>query len=136
MSRQRSILVIDDEAHITHVLAMKLRNAGYRVFTAADGEEGFETARQVKPDIIITDMWMPYMTGAELCAKLRSTPSTHDVPVLVLTARGHAFDQSDLEQPNVFGVLSKPFSPREVLAKVEAILKDIVSNDEKHGEAA
>lgn len=136
MSGQRSILVIDDEAHITHVLAMKLRNAGYRALTAADGEEGFETARQARPDLIITDMWMPYMTGAELCAKLHSTPSTHEIPVLVLTARGHAFDQSDLEQPNVRGVLSKPFSPREVLTKVEEILSRSADGEQGQEEAA
>jgi len=134
MSAGSTILVVDDEAHITHVLAMKLRNAGYRVVTAGDGEEGFELARQTRPDLIVTDMWMPYMTGAQLCEKLRSSPTTHDVPVLVLTARGHAFDPSDLEQPNVRAVLSKPFSPREVLLKIEEILQ--AADDNRQGEAA
>ncbi|RMD62110.1 MAG: response regulator [Planctomycetota bacterium] len=134
MSVARTILVVDDEAHITHVLAMKLRNAGYNVVTAGDGEEGFELARQTRPDLIVTDMWMPYMTGAQLCEKLRSTPTTHDVPVVVLTARGHAFDPSDLEQPNVRAVLSKPFSPREVLLKIEEVLRS--AEEAGQGEAA
>ncbi|MDX2114820.1 MAG: response regulator [Planctomycetota bacterium] len=116
------ILVVDDEAHITHVLALKLRNAGFTVRTASDGEEAFELASQDPPDVLITDLQMPYMTGLELCIKLKKKPATAQIPALMLTARGHALGESDLQSTNIRMVLSKPFSPRHVLEEVERIL--------------
>ena len=116
------ILVVDDEAHITHVVALKLTNAGYRVITAGDGEEAFEIAQAEKPDLVITDLQMPYMSGLELSKKLRRTPDTSTTPVLMLTARGYALDQSELGQTNIKGVMSKPFSPRDILDKARTAL--------------
>ncbi len=113
------ILIVDDEAHILHVLSLKLRKAGYEVLTAPDGEEGFELASAELPDLIITDYQMPYMTGLELCHALMDQKTTADIPVLILTARGHALDDQGLKIDNVKGVLSKPFSPRAVLQLVE-----------------
>jgi len=107
------ILVVDDEAHILHVLSLKLRNAGYDVVTAVDGEDGYELAGQELPDLVITDFQMPYMTGLELCAH---------IPVLILTARGYALEDQDLKIGNIKGVLSKPFSPRAVLQLVKETL--------------
>ena len=86
----RTVLIVDDEAHITHVVAMKLRKAGFHVVSAADGEQGFELACQTRPDLIITDLQMPYMTGLELAARLWGNPPTAKTPVLVLTTRGYA----------------------------------------------
>lgn len=119
---QRCVLVVDDESHITHVVSLKLRNAGYEVLTASDGEEAFEIARQRIPDLIITDLQMPYMTGLELCERLKREAPTAAIPAILLTARGHALSQADLSKTNIREVLSKPFSPREVLAKAESIL--------------
>ncbi len=116
------ILVVDDEAHILHVLSLKLRNAGYEVITAVDGEDGLDLATQHAPDLVITDFQMPYMTGLELCRALAAQPSTTDIPVLILTARGYALDGEDLTLGNVRGVLSKPFSPRAVLQLVKEVL--------------
>jgi DNA-binding response OmpR family regulator len=116
------LIVADDEMHIVHVLTLKLRNAGYEVRTAADGEEGFELATQDPPDLIITDLQMPYMSGLEMCVKLKKTPVTASVPAIMLTARGHALAQADLDSTNIRLVLSKPFSPRQVLEEVERIL--------------
>jgi len=70
------ILVVDDEPHITHVVALKLRHAGYDVVTAGDGEEGFEIACETDPTLIITDLQMPYMTGLEMCRKLADAAVT------------------------------------------------------------
>ena len=117
------ILVCDDEAHILHVVASKLKNNGYTVLTAADGEEGFELARQNKPDLVITDYQMPFLSGLELCARLRGEASTSAIPVIMLTARGFSMGEDDLKNTNVQKVLPKPFSPREVLKSVEEILK-------------
>jgi two-component system alkaline phosphatase synthesis response regulator PhoP len=116
------ILVVDDEAHITHVVALKLTNAGYRVVTASDGEEAFEVATSERPDLVITDLQMPYMSGLELSKKLRRTAEMSTTPILMLTARGYALDQSELGQTNIKAVLSKPFSPRDVLEKARAAL--------------
>lgn len=118
----RTVLVIDDEAHITRVVSLKLRNAGYEVRTAADGEEGFEAAVQHTPDLIITDLQMPYLSGLEMARKLRSTRSTAGIPVLMLTARGFGLTPDDMEGTNILDVVSKPFGPRELLERVNAIL--------------
>jgi len=118
------ILVVDDEAHILHVLSLKLRNAGYEVVTAVDGEDGFELASQHVPDLVITDFQMPYMTGLELCKSLKEHPPTQHVPVLILTARGYALDDEDLRIGNIKGMLSKPFSPRAVLQLVKETLAE------------
>lgn len=115
------ILIVDDEAHILHVLSLKLKNAGYEVITASDGEEGLDLASTELPDLVITDYQMPFMTGLELCHALTDQSSTAKIPVLILTARGHALDDQDLKIGNVKGVLSKPFSPRAVLQLVEEL---------------
>ncbi len=119
---QRRILLVDDEPHILQVLAIKLRNAGYEVTTASDGEEALEMATSTIPDLVITDVQMPYMNGVELCRGLAADPSTQSVPVILLTARGYALDDSDVEIGNIRDVVSKPFSPRSVLLRIEQIL--------------
>jgi len=120
-SASRTILVIDDEPHITHVVALKLRHAGYEVLTAGDGEEGYEVACDASPDLIITDIQMPYMNGVEMCQRLSANPPTADIPVLVLTARGYALGPEDTNRTNIRGTISKPFSPREILVRVEEV---------------
>lgn len=130
------LIVVDDEAHITHVLALKLRNAGYDVRTACDGEEALEMAVQDPPDLMITDLQMPYMTGLELCAKLKKHSSTTGVPAIMLTARGHALSPADLSTTNIRLVLSKPFSPRQVLEEVEKALGRPASSGDDVKEAA
>ena len=120
MSQQ--ILVVDDEAHIVQVLSLKLRNAGYEVFTAVDGEEAFELAGQESPDLVITDFPMPYMTGLELCRALAEHEATASIPILILTARGYALDDEDLAIGNIKDVISKPFSPRAIVAQVRGLL--------------
>lgn len=116
------VLVVDDEAHILQVLSLKLRNAGYAVATAVDGEEAYEYALKEAPDVIITDFQMPYMTGLELCRALAGNPATAGIPVIMLTARGHALDQEDLALGNIKDVLSKPFSPRAVVDQIQRLL--------------
>lgn len=120
-SANHTILVIDDEPHITHVVALKLRHAGYEVITAGDGEEGYEVACDVSPDLIITDIQMPYMNGVEMCQRLSANPPTAAIPVLVLTARGYALGPEDTARTNIRGTISKPFSPREILTRVEEV---------------
>lgn len=122
-STTHRILVVDDESHILHVLSLKLGKAGYDVLTAVDGEEGLHLARESKPDLVITDIQMPYMTGIELSRALAADASTADIPVVILTARGYALSTEDLQTDNVREVLSKPFSPRSLIELVSRTLE-------------
>lgn len=122
MSEQALILVVDDESHILHVVSMKLRNAGYEVVTAEDGEEGLAMAIEHRPDLVITDYEMPFLTGLELCERMKQEPLTCDVPAVMLTARGSGLAADVLARTNIAAVLSKPFSPREILERVQALI--------------
>jgi DNA-binding response OmpR family regulator len=101
---------------------MKLRNAGYDVVTAADGEEALELCLADPPDLLITDCQMPFLSGLELCARLRGCPQTEGVTALMLTAREFDVTEADRERVGLADVLAKPFSPREMLARVRELL--------------
>jgi two-component system, OmpR family, alkaline phosphatase synthesis response regulator PhoP len=123
MGEQKTILVADDETHILHVVSLKLRNAGYIVITARDGQEALEMAQQEKPDLIITDYHMPHLSGLELCQRLKQDPATSAIPAIMLTARGYQLDPADTEQSGILRMLSKPFSPRQLLTTVNEVLE-------------
>jgi len=129
----KKVLVADDEAHILHVVSLKLANAGYEVVTAVDGEEALELCLAESPDLVITDYQMPYMTGLELCEQLHGNEQTENIPVIMLTARGFDIEAHEMEAARLSGVLSKPFSPREVLAKVEQVLAAAVRAKAQEG---
>jgi CheY-like chemotaxis protein len=118
----KKVLVVDDEIHIVHVVAIKLRNNGYEVISADNGAEGLKLALREKPDIIVTDYQMPVMTGGELVEKLRQHDETKDTPVIMLTARSFAIPQEQQDDLRIAGCLSKPFSPKELLGNIEDIL--------------
>lgn len=118
----KKILVADDEPHILHVVSMKLKNAGYEVLTAMDGEEALELCTTEAPDLVITDYQMPIMTGLELCKALRASEQTKDVPAILLTARGFDLEPAEMTEAGITMVLAKPFSPREVLGHVKDVL--------------
>lgn len=116
------VLLADDEPLITCVVAQKLQAAGFRVNVARDGEEAFELAMKATPDLVVTDLQMPRMSGFELAQRLHATDSTKNVPVIMLTARGYIVEQNQISTTNIKHMMSKPFSPKEVLAKVNALL--------------
>ncbi len=122
MTRMPRILVVDDEAHILHVVSLKLRNAGYEVLTAADGEEGLALAIEQSPDLVITDFQMPYMNGIELCVRLKADERTASLPAIMLTAHGFSLSPQQTENTNITTIISKPFSPREILLQVQSLL--------------
>jgi two-component system alkaline phosphatase synthesis response regulator PhoP len=119
---EKKVLVVDDEIHIIHVVAIKLRNNGYEVISAENGNEAFELACEEKPDIIVTDFQMPVMTGLELVQKLRENEATKEIPVIMLTARGFAIEDEQKEELQISEFLSKPFSPKELLRSIDDIL--------------
>jgi len=120
---QRKALVVDDEIHIVQVVAIKLRNNGFDVTTAENGQVGLELASEIVPDIIVTDYQMPVMTGLEMVENLRKQEATKDIPVIMLTARGFAIEDGQKEDLKISVFLSKPFSPREVLKTIEETLE-------------
>lgn len=117
------ILVADDESHILNVVSLKLKNAGYSVVTARDGDEALELANQELPDLIITDYHMPGLSGLELCRRLKQSDRTARIPAIMLTARGYCLEPQDTEKSGVLCMLSKPFSPRQLLATVNDVLQ-------------
>src|SRR4051812_49592941 len=131
----KTILVADDESHILHVVSLKLRNAGFRVVTARDGQEAFEMAQAEHPDLLITDYHMPQLSGLELCRKLKQDPATQNIPAIMLTARGYHLEPHDTEQSGILRMLSKPFSPRHLLTTVNEVLEGKVEG-QAEGKAA
>ncbi|MBT4524288.1 MAG: response regulator [Phycisphaerae bacterium] len=125
MTTAHNILIVDDEAHILQVLSLKLRNCGYSIATAVDGEDALHQAKTDPPDLVITDVQMPYMNGLEFAHALSTNKETAHIPVVVLTARGHTLEACDTNIPNVRKVLSKPFSPRGVAELCAQLLKDV-----------
>jgi CheY-like chemotaxis protein len=123
MAAEKKILVADDETHILHVVSLKLRNAGFIVVTARDGQEALEMAQADRPDLIITDYHMPQLSGLELCQRLKQDPATTGIPAIMLTARGYHLEPSDTEQSGILRMLSKPFSPRQLLTTVNEVLE-------------
>ncbi len=122
MPNVKTILVADDESHILNVVSLKLTNAGYSVSTAVDGQEALEMATAQRPDLLITDYHMPQLSGLELCQRLRENPATTGIPTIMLTARGYSLEPADTERSGILRMISKPFSPRQLLAAVNEML--------------
>jgi len=116
------ILVIDDEPSITNLVSAYLKPEGYEVFTAADGNAGLKAARAFKPDLIILDLMLPGMDGIELLSRLRRES---DVYVIMLTARTDETDKIVGLSVGADDYVTKPFSPRELVARVKAALRRI-----------
>jgi two-component system phosphate regulon response regulator PhoB len=120
--QQTKILVIDDEPCLADVVAHSLRKAGFEVVTAADGEEGFDVAVRQLPDLIVSDYQMPVATGLQMCERLYEDPRGRNVPVILLTARGHRLGPADLEGTNIAEMMAKPFSAKQLVTRVNEVL--------------
>jgi two-component system alkaline phosphatase synthesis response regulator PhoP len=118
----KKVLIVDDEIHIVHVVAIKLRNNGYDVISAENGAQAFKLVQEEKPDIVVTDFQMPVMNGMELIEKLRQDKAVESLPIILLTARGFAITDEQRQQLQVSAVLSKPFSPKDLLRNIEDVL--------------
>ncbi len=116
----KTILVVDDEPKIVRALKAYLEGAGFRVVTAADGQLGLITFRHEKPDLILLDLMLPVMDGMEACKKIRRES---DVPIIMVTARSEEVDKLLGLEIGADDYIVKPFSPREVVARVKAVLR-------------
>jgi len=117
------VLVVDDEPHIRHVLALKLRGAGVRVEQASHGQEALDIALCDTPALVVSDYQMPGMDGVALARRLAASDGAASVPVIMLTARGHRVSPGELADTNVQMVVDKPFSPRELVGMILELLE-------------
>jgi two-component system phosphate regulon response regulator PhoB len=121
--RRETILVIEDDADIREVIEYNLKREGYRVVSAENGERGIERARRDNPELVILDLMLPGMDGVELCRRLKQDPVTRGIAVIMVTAK-------DAETDQVLGLgvgaddyVPKPFGPKALLARIEAVLR-------------
>jgi two-component system, OmpR family, alkaline phosphatase synthesis response regulator PhoP len=119
----KKVLVVDDEQSIVTLLKYNLEQAGYTVVSAMDGEEGINLAAAENPDMMILDLMLPKLDGIEVCKQLRQRKI--DVPILMLTAKDDEFDKVLGLELGADDYMTKPFSPREVVARVKAILRRV-----------
>ncbi|MEO6462431.1 MAG: response regulator [Candidatus Eisenbacteria bacterium] len=123
------ILVVDDEVYIVHILDFSLGMEGYEVVTALDGEQALEKVAQQKPDLIVLDIMMPKLDGYETCKALKSNEDTKDIPVILLSAKGRNVDQKTGFEVGADDYITKPFSPRKLVERINAILGQTNSSD-------
>jgi len=120
----KCILVVEDEKDVVDLLTLHLRKAGgFIVSSVSDGSAGLAKAREAKPDLIILDLMLPKMSGLEVCKILKTDPATRHIPVLMLTARAEEVDRIVGLELGADDYVVKPFSPREVILRIKAILR-------------
>ncbi|MBI1338261.1 MAG: response regulator [Phycisphaera sp.] len=125
----RTILLADDEMHVTHILSFKLKRAGVNVMTVRNGQEALAAAIKHRPDLIVTDYQMPILDGFEMSKQLVLDERTRELPVIMLTARGHKLSPSELAQTNIRALIAKPFSARDLMDKVCDVLGPLDDRD-------
>ena len=123
MVRKETILVVEDDRDITEVVRYNLEREGFRILEAADGERGVDMVHRSKPDLVILDLMLPGANGLEVCRQLREAEATRDVLVMMLTAKGEEADVVVGLEMGADDYLTKPFSPRELVARVRALLR-------------
>jgi len=119
----RKILIIEDESDVADLLEMGLHKAGFKTATAADGVTGLQKARDNRPDFIILDLMLPKLSGLELCRILKGDAATAHIPILMLTAKAEEVDRIVGLEFGADDYVTKPFSPREVMLRIRAILR-------------
>jgi len=122
------ILIIEDEAAIREMLGYSLMKEGYVCAEAADIEQARAQVQSAKPDIILLDWMLPGMSGIDYARRLRSDPATQDIPVIMLTAKGDEADKIRALDTGADDYMTKPFSTRELLARIRAVLRRYASD--------
>src|SRR5882672_7548983 len=117
------VMVIEDEKEIRDLVRYNLERAGYRVSTASDGEAGLKDLFASRPDALVLDLMLPGRSGLEILREVRDEPLTRDLPVIVLTARGAEMDKLLGFEHGADDYLTKPFSIRELIARIRALLR-------------
>ncbi|QZY57156.1 response regulator [Crassaminicella profunda] len=145
---RKKVLVVDDEQHIIELIQFNLESNGYDVITSENGEDAIAVAEEEMPDVIILDLMLPGIDGFEACKKIRNNEKTRKIPIIMLTAKGEEMDKVLGLELGADDYLTKPFSVRELIARIKAVLRrfeevpkeviktikvnDIVMDIEKH----
>jgi len=122
ISRKKKILVVDDEKDLTALVCLHMKMAGFEILTANNGEKALDLSREEKPDLIILDLMLPKIDGWQVCEQLRQDAVTKDIPVIMLTARTQIEDKLKGFEAGADDYVTKPFSPRELVARVKRVL--------------
>ncbi len=128
--RPGPILVVDDEDDIRNLLVLHLQREGYSTIAAANGPDALEMAQRVTPSLVILDLMLPGLAGTEVCRRLRAEAATRDVPIIMLSARGEEIDRVVGFEVGADDYVTKPFSARELLLRVRAVLRRTPSPEE------
>ena len=127
-----TILLVDDEPDILEFLGYNLRKEGYIVYTAADGKEAINIAKQINPHLIILDVMMPVMDGIETCAELKKIPKLENTLIVFLTARGEDYSQIAGFEAGADDYITKPIKPKIITSRIKALLRRYKDDDVKN----
>lgn len=120
--KQRNVLVVDDEPYIGRIIQLKLETGPYRVELVQDGRTALQRLHTEDPiDLILLDIMMPHVSGLDVLAELRQIPRRRTTPVIMLTAKGHETDREQAASLGATDFLTKPFSPKKLLARIDEI---------------
>ena len=125
----KKIIIIEDEPDISVLVVHYLTQEGYKVNTCADGIEGLRRVKADRPDLLILDLMLPELDGLEICKRLRTDPKTSNLPIIMLTAKGEESDKIVGLELGADDYLTKPFSPKELVARVKALLRRAMQPD-------
>ncbi|KNF09908.1 alkaline phosphatase synthesis transcriptional regulatory protein PhoP [Gottschalkia purinilytica] len=117
------VLVVDDEEHIIELVKFNLENNGYEVISALDGKEAITKAKQENPDLIVLDLMLPIMDGVEVCKKIKNDKETENISIIMLTAKNDEADKIVGLEIGADDYITKPFSVRELIARIKAVLR-------------
>ncbi|RKD34313.1 response regulator [Thermohalobacter berrensis] len=133
MNLQKKILVVDDEEHIVELIKFNLEKNGYEVVTAFEGEEALNKVYEEEPDLVVLDLMLPGIDGIEVCKRMKRDSITENIPIIMLTAKSEETDKVLGLEIGADDYITKPFSVRELIARVKAVLRR--SKDTKKEEA-
>src|SRR5712671_4238219 len=129
MSSPQLILIVEDEKDLVDLMQFNLRQAGFETTSARDGEQALALARNRTPDLVLLDLMLPGLPGTEICRQLKSSPRTRHVPVIMVTARGEEVDRVVGFELGADDFVTKPFSVRELVLRVQAVLRRGVNGE-------
>lgn len=123
MGTEAKILLVDDEASIRELIRFNLERAGYRVQEATDGNEAISAIRQTRPDLVVLDLMLPGLDGLDVCRLVKGNRETAAIPIIMLTAKTEEVDKVIGLELGADDYMTKPFSPRELVARIKAVLR-------------
>ena len=131
MSKE-TILIIDDEKHIIELIEYNLKSSGYNTIHALNGKEGLDKAKDLRPSLILLDLMLPIMDGIEVCKEIRMDENIKDIPIIMLTAKSEEIDKIIGLELGADDYITKPFSVRELLARIKAVLRRMNKDEEEN----